>query len=369
MTDYLPHVATVPFALGCPEDLPATVPAVEAARPPAAEALAARLSDPAARVGPHQLLEAVRAARAELGPVAGTRITDDPRESRPNRDNDRAFGIERHQGPPLSLMLAGLLAACEGVLELVGDQGTGLDKSDWQDLVDGFDAVALWTASPHRVPERLPAPPPRDVGRSSPMDGLRRWVRGHHVFMVFAQGCALAVSGMTAAVEDGDRETAAVAAAVATRMMRASRAALRFAGDATETQYQDEIRPTLMPPVAPPQMSGLRWRDHEALVRALTASGPAWASLAEDRPDLLAAFRSALDDTYDAHKGVCGHFVGSESPSLLATARSHRPAVGVIEQFHRIRAGLLPQPPGPSRPAAGAGTKGTDPDTGGEGEK
>ncbi|MFG2651373.1 hypothetical protein [Streptomyces sp. NPDC048436] len=344
MTDYLPDVATVPFILGRPEDLPDSIPAIEAAVPGTAVALAARISDPAARTGLGALRAAVAAARGDLGPVSGTPIGEDAQETRPNRDNDLAFGIERRRGEPLSLLLAALLAACEGALELVDDQGTGLDSGDWQDLVDGFDVSARWIASPRQVPGRLPAPAPRPVRRSSPMDGLRRWVRGHHIFMVFAQGCCLAVSGLAAAERDGDREAAAVAAAVATRMMRASRAALRFAGDATETQYQGEIRPTLMPPVAPPQMSGLRWRDHEALVRALGAAGSAWAWLGAEQPGLLEAFRSALDTTYDAHKGVCGHFVGSQSPSLLATTRSGRPAVGVIEQFHRIRADLLPDP-------------------------
>lgn len=359
MTDYLPLVATVPFVLARPEDLPTTVPAIEAARPRGAHALAARLSQPGAHTDLRALLEAVRAARGELGRTDGTRIADDPQESRPNRDNDEAFGIERHRGEPLSLLLAALLAACEGALEVVDDQGTGLDADDWQDLVDGFDVTARWTASPRREPGPLAVPPAGTVRRTSPRDGLRRWVRGHHIFMVFAQGCALALSGMAAAEADGDRDTAAAAAAVATRLMRASRAALRFAGDATDAQYQQEIRPTLMPPVAPPQMSGLRWRDHEALVRALGTAGSAWASLGAERPELLEAFRSALDATYDAHKGVCRHFVGGESPSLLATERSQRPAVGVIDQFHRMRADLLPGSAEASGPAArpGAGRK------------
>ncbi|MGW7081639.1 hypothetical protein [Streptomyces sp. NPDC054866] len=348
MTDYLPDVATVPFVLARPEDLPATIPAVEAARPATAAALATRLADPAARTGPGPLRAAVAAARGALGPVHATPIGEDPRESRPNRDNDLAFGIERHAGQPLTLLLAALLAAYEGALELVDEQGTGLDPGDWQDLVDGFDVTARWIAAPRRVPGLLVAPAPRPVRRGSPLDGLRRWVRGHHVFMVFAQGCTLALSGMTAAADDGDREAAEGAAAVATRTMCACRAALRFAGDATETQYQGEIRPTLMPPVAPPQMSGLRWRDHEALVQALGAAGDAWAWLGAERPELLDGFRSALDTTYDAHKGVCAHFVGDQSPSLLATSRSGRPAIGVIEQFHRIRADLLPDTGGGS---------------------
>ncbi|MFI9788331.1 hypothetical protein ACIHEI_33205 [Kitasatospora sp. NPDC051984] len=345
MTDYLPEVATVPFPMACPEELPDSAPALVAARPAVLAEVAARLADPADRTGSAGLHAAARAARELLGTVPSDPVGDDPRESRPNRDNDLAFGIERHHGEPVALLSAALLNAQLGVLELADERGTNLDAPDWGELLDGFDVLHGWLADPARLPAQLATPEPDSPGEPAPLDGLRRWVRGHHVFMVFAQGGTIALRSLRAAADAGDEELAATAAAVATRVMRACRAALRFAGDATADQYQAEIRPTLMPPVAPPQMSGLRWRDHEALVADLTDSRDAWSWLAARRPETLADFRSALDDTYDAHKGVCEHFVGRQSPSLLATSRSSRPAVGVIEQFHRLRAGSLPDAP------------------------
>ncbi|MEV7023616.1 hypothetical protein AB0O00_15880, partial [Kitasatospora sp. NPDC093558] len=99
MTDYLPEVATVPFPMARPEDLPTTVPAIAAARPAALAAVAVRLATPVNRVGVPRLRAAARTARAVLGPVPSTPVGDDPGESRPNRDNDLAFGIERHHGP------------------------------------------------------------------------------------------------------------------------------------------------------------------------------------------------------------------------------------------------------------------------------
>ncbi|WP_329032092.1 hypothetical protein OIE71_03860 [Streptomyces sp. NBC_01725] len=347
MTDYLPHVATVPFPMPRPEDLPDDAPAIAAAAPTALAAAVARISDPANRAGLAQLLAASVAARADLGPVPSTLVGDDPRESRPNRDNDLAFGIERHHGDPLTLFVAALLNAQLGILEIAEERGTGLDEASWGDMVAGFDTLLRWPADPTRLPGPLPVPECVRSGKPEPLDGLRRWVRGHHVFMVLAQGGTLAVNSLRAAADAGDEELAAAAAGVASRVMWACRASLQFAGDASPDQYQTEIRPTLMPPVAPPQMSGLRWRDHEALVAALTGSSDAWSWLAERRPDPLEDFRTALDATYDAHKGVCGHFVGRQSPSLLATSRSHRPAVGVIDQFHRLRAGTLPAAPLP----------------------
>ncbi|WP_182604616.1 hypothetical protein [Streptomyces alkaliphilus] len=292
-------------------------------------------------------------ARAEFGRVPSAPVGEDPRESPPNRDNDLAFGIERHVGEPLALLVAAALRAETGIVELIERGGTDLETSAWRDLIAGFDALLCWLATPSRVPEPFPVPgPPGRTDEPEPFDGLRRWVRGHHVFMVLSQGCALALNSMRAAADEKDTELAAPAAAVASRLMWACRAALRFAGEADRQQYRNEIRPTLMPPVAPPQMSGLRWRDHEALVTALGASRASWAWLAGTRPALLEEFRAALDATYDAHKGVCQHFVGGQSPSLLATVRSHRPAVGVIEQFHRLRAGALPEPASGPGPAA-----------------
>ncbi|GAA2658005.1 hypothetical protein [Streptomyces lunalinharesii] len=353
MTDYLHHVATTPFPMARPEDLPTTAAEIRAAaRRTGLAAHTAGLFEPAARTGLPRLVAATQTARDCLGPVPSTPVRDDPQESRPNRDNDLAFGIERRHGDPLALLAAALLHAAHGALELADEQGTGLDGTEWRDLMGGFDVLLRWAAEPCVVSEPPAVPEPTGTGARKPLDGLRRWVRGHHVFMAFAQGCTLALTSLTAAAGDGDEETAAAAAATATRVMWASRAALRFAGDATEDQYQEEIRPTLMPPVAPPQMSGLRWRDHEALVRALGSSRAAWSWLAARRPAALADFRAALDATYDAHKGVCRHFVGDQSPSLLATTRSHRPAVGVIEQFHRIRAGALPGPPESPAPRA-----------------
>ncbi|WP_033325725.1 hypothetical protein [Streptomyces yerevanensis] len=348
MTDYLEHVATVPFRIARPADLPTTIPDLAVVGGAAAARVSELLLAPAARAGLPALCDAVRRAGDELGPVPSTLVTDDPDESRPNRDNDAAFGIERHSGDPAQLLRLALLHALEEVLDLTAASGTGLDEETWRELVDGFDVLLHWLAHPDRVlpadaAARVPAAPAQRV--STPMEGLKRWVRGHHVFMPFSQGCGLALASMSDAAQRGDEDAAVVGARVAIRTMRAARAALCFAGDATATQYQDEIRPTLMPPVAPPQMSGLRWRDHEYLVERLTAAGPAWHWLAARGFEaLLRDFLAALDGAYEAHKEVCAHFVGTASPSLLATARSHRPAVGVIEQFRQIRRSAVSAP-------------------------
>ena len=214
-------------------------------------------------------------------------------------------------------------------------------------LVRGVDHLLDWCADPGIPPRPRPVPVPAGRREPAQYDALRSWVRGHHLFMVLAQGCAMACSCLGDHAERDDTDGALVAAGVATALMWASRGALKYAGDVAQPEYNAEIRPTLMPPVAPPKMSGLRWRDHEALVRELVGSATGWAWLARRDAVPLAAFRDALDETYDAHRGVCEHFVGGQSPSLLANSSSTRSAVGVLNQFRQIRLAQLPELPVP----------------------
>ncbi|WP_199444346.1 hypothetical protein [Umezawaea beigongshangensis] len=344
MVDYLPRVATVPFRLGRPEDLPRTAEGLAAHRDRARLAVA-RIADPRARTDLHALLAAAVETRTALGELPGRRIHDDRAESEANRDNDVAFGIHRVEGPPLPLLVDAAIAALIGVLEPAVVRGSGLDERAWTDLVRGVDHLLDWCADPYASPRSRPVPVAAERGTPATDDALRNWVRGHHLFMVLAQGCAMACACLVDQAARDDAEGAAVSAGVATALMWASRGALRYAGDAAQQEYNAEIRPTLMPPIAPPKMSGLRWRDHEALVRALSGSTAAWAWLADRDEAPLVAFRTALGETYDAHRGVCEHFVGGRSPSLLANADSSRSAVGVLSQFRRIRLAHLPETP------------------------
>lgn len=343
--EYVERVATVPFRLPRPSDLPNTVDRVVAADAERAATIQALLY-PAAPDGAGReaavLLERVAYARAELGPAPGEPVGPDPGESPANRDNDLAFGIVRTRGPAGALLQDAVLASLAGVLEMAVAHGSDVDKPAWDLLNGGFEALIGWLARPRQAPVRHRAAHPGALHRQQPDDALRRWVRGHHVFMTFCQGATVMMSCLQHSAELGALEDAAAAAAAAVALMEGSHGALLYAGDARRTQYREEIRPTLMPPVAPPKMSGLHWRDHEALVAAITAARPAWSVLAGFRPDLLDEYRTALDAAYRAHRDVCEQFVGDRSPSLLATKGSSRYATDVLGQFRRIRLRSLP---------------------------
>lgn len=341
---YLPRVAELPVLLGRPESLPDSVAAL-ACDAGLAGSILDRLSVPVARESLPAYAEALAASRSALAVAVGRRVTDDRAESQPNASNDEAFGIVRMDGAPLPILLATAAQALAGVVDLAVRRGCSVPATEWPKLIGGVEALIAWLATPEVTPRTL-APPPMPPARrpAEPEDALRRWVRGHHLFMVLAEGGCLALSGVTDAARRHDLETAVPAAVTATALMSASQAALHFAGDVGPAEYNAEIRPTLMPPIAPPKLTGLHWRDHEELVRRLRSAAPAWDWLSDSRPELVDAFRASLDAAYRAHRGVCEHFVGDRSPSLLATSRSSRPAGEVIDQFRRLRLDMLPPP-------------------------
>ncbi|MFI6504845.1 hypothetical protein [Nonomuraea typhae] len=341
MQDYLRGVVTEPFTLCRPDDLPGTTRELSAAaalvRPGTR-----MVTGPGARRDLGALLAALGEARSahDRGPV--TPVGEDPAESDLNKANDLGFGILRVRGEPVRVLTDAALRSAAAVLDLAARNGAGFERTTWRRLVGGFDALLLWLADPGRAPAACPVPAPGERQPLEPGSALRRWIYGHHVFMVFSQGCSLSLACLRERAAAGDGTGAAAAAATAVRLMWASQGALSFAGDVAMEDYATEIRPTLMPPIAPPRMTGLHWRDHEALVRELAAARDAWQWLAGSRPELLEEFRSAIDSAYSAHRGVCASFVGDRSPSLLATSRSSRPAVAVLEQFHRRRLDMLP---------------------------
>lgn len=342
---YVAEVATVPFRLGRPEELPTTLDELREAVAERAGEAAHGLAAPAARSALGALLAQARQIRDALPPTGLGPVGEDPQESEANRDNDLAFGIVRTRGPVTELLVDAALAALIGILEVAEEHGSDLDETAWERFLGGFDALFGWLADPHAAPRVLPVPAVGPPGPPVHQDALRRWVRGHHVFMVFAQACALATACLRDSAARGDLPGAEASAGAAVALMRGCQGALLYAGDANREQYNQQIRPTLMPPVAPPKMSGLHWRDHEVLIAGLAGSRDAWEWLAGQGSTQPAAFRAALGEAYDSHIGVCEHFVGDASPSLLAAEGSSRSAVGVIGQFRTIRLRSLPEPP------------------------
>ncbi|MFD8221343.1 hypothetical protein ACFV2U_48785 [Streptomyces sp. NPDC059697] len=288
-------------------------------------------------------LETLRAALITVPLPAGTApVRDDPGESGGNRDNDQSFDIVRVDGERAAILLHSTLNGAELLLDDAVRSGTDLAAEHWRALRHGFAAMlGHLVGFPVPSPEADPGPGPRHAD-GLPRDALRRWVRGHRIFMVLIQGLVIAVDELTDAVDRAETDRAAESLDLAVSLMRASEAALRFAGDFTPEEYEDLVRPTLMPPAAPPGLSGLHWRDHEYLVKRLAEARQLLAAVDPSLVTLRARFREAYAAAYDAHRFVCARFVGDDVGSLLMTPKSKQSAVGVLTQYKRVRLQHIP---------------------------
>lgn len=330
-------IAHAPFILGCPENLPTTE------RELAPCAVMARQILECLEAGPQpqnleQYLATLRDVMAHLPDASTGLMTDDPRENQENRDNDLAFGIERHQGDTVALMIKATLEAAIQTGELVQRSGTSLDHSEWSDMMSVVQTILLAIASPRLLPEsRVLFRAPKSKVEEDDQDPLRRWVRGHLLFMALCQAMNLCTNLLITAARDKDLELACAQAHRLIQLMNISRITLEFSTDLNSQQYVSQIRPTLMPPIAPPKMSGINWRDHVVMIRSMRQSTEAWSFIEQTHPHLAERMRTTLAQVYSAHRGVCEKFVGEENTSLLAKENATNTAGQVLENLKKSR--------------------------------
>jgi len=283
--------------------------------------------------------------RLDLSPRSLTPVADDPEESPGNRANDQTFHIVRVTGPTLPLLVHSTLQGFIALLEEALEAGANLTAAEWARLRTVF-AVLFQTYRGELVSHAaelqtaaLAAPPP--VWRVGEHSALQRWRHGHYMFMVVIQGLVVLFNSLRREIEAGDFGAADALLGATTHIMTGVGPALRFAGDFAYSEYEKEVRPTLMPPAAPPGLSGLYWRDHEYLMKLLGRMRPMLMGLAPPLRHHAQPLHDALASAYESHKLVCSSFVGSERSSLLMASRTQQPAVETLDHFKRVRTQLL----------------------------
>jgi len=266
----------------------------------------------------------------------------DANESQNNRSNDRAFGIVRVRGEAMPILIHSTLQGFVALLEEAIAGGANVNAEDWTRLRSAFHLLfhilrnGSW-AAPDRL--NVPIEPPRAADQQH--SALSRWIRGHHMFMVLIQGLVAAFSSFQEEIEAARLGPARDALRAATCLMVGSGVALHFTGDFPYSDYEREVRPTLMPPLAPNGLTGLYWRDHEYLMKVLTRLRPVFTRFDPFIREQLHSFHEALRQTYGSHKVVCARFVGTAQPSLLMANRIERSAVDTLDHFMRVRLNLV----------------------------
>lgn len=164
----------------------------------------------------------------------------------------------------------------------------------------------------------------------------RRWILGHHLFATLTQGLIFASQALARALRAGLSQEIRRWVDLASSLFRGSAAAMQFTGDFPVEEYQDVIRPSMMPPAAPICLSGLMSADHRLLVKTLHDMRPALQALWEQEPLRHEVLREELAAVYDQHIHVCQRFVGNE-PSLLTAGRTEKSGPDLIRQFRTLR--------------------------------
>lgn len=164
-----------------------------------------------------------------------------------------------------------------------------------------------------------------------------KWIGGHRIFFVLIQGITVALRRFVRAAEREDLVAAAAWLAVATRLFRASAAALRYSADFKREAYDQGIVLTM-----PSGFSGLMNADHAELVEALKTAGPLLRRLKSRLRSEHDAFTQAQLLAHSAHVGVCARFGGSDRPSIHQLSNgSPKTAVEVLDRLGTSRINLV----------------------------
>lgn len=265
-------------------------------------------------------------------------ITEDENETLHNKFNDEAFNIVRVNGNIMNVLAYSSVKAYSLMLEDVIEGGTSLNAIEWGEFLYAFKTIFRMYADPtSKFRINKTSKQPLKITKNIEIESYKRWVNGHYVFMVIIQALNIALNCYLSTLNT-DLIKSRSYLKKATFLMNASAYALKYAGDFSRQSYMKKVRPTLMPPISPPELSGLNWRDHEYLIK--NCFKRLKASLLIKDPFLtqvIKEFKISLAKTYDSHKYVCGKFIGQNDSSLL----TRKPAVDVIDNFKKSRLHML----------------------------
>src|SRR5215212_4947442 len=249
--------------------------------------------------------------------------------------HDHSQGIHVHS----------VLRAYEELLEEMLEGGTTLTSRQSYQLRAAFDSMLLFLNGDFATtpaPEEAHLASTRWRAGQQP-DPLARWIRGHHIFLVLIQSVITAVNCFIDAYNARELKLSVDILDMTTRLFDGCSASLHFTGDFLPSEYQNTVRPSMMPPNVPPGMSGVLARDHEYLMHLLRGQKQLFGNLDDCLSENYRKFVSAFENTYQAHKLVCSRFVGDERPSLLnrdeadaAVAVLEKVKMSRLKSFHRF---------------------------------
>jgi hypothetical protein len=321
-----------------PRDLPERWDGFASLPPPASASLAGVLE----ATSEQEKLHCLRGAVAATLPHSQIEVAShDTNIGRADAiDHDRYCHVVRVRGDTYRIYVSGIVQVYAGLIEDLTTEVSSIAADGRARLYTALDTIlsaALWPATGrHEVLAW------NGMGRGTrPVVGLRRWINGHQVFLVIIQGLIGECRRLVQALGDRHHEGTNETFDRLSDLLNGSAVALRFTGDFPPADYEDVVRPSMMPPLAPAGMSGLLSSDHAHLIKLMSALKCKLVTLDPACAEAYQRFRDALSGAYDAHLFVCERFTGRK-PSLLTVLNAETAAVEVLNRFKRSRLAMLP---------------------------
>ena len=338
------ELSIAPLHLLVPEDLPEEW---DAFLPLPASVLTALKGVLTAILEKEKLHHLRKAAMAlQVGPWEEVRSHKTSMDRADAMDHDRYFHVVRVRGDSRRIYVSGIVQVYLGLIEDLISEVSSTPIGDRIYLYTALDTILSATMGASGIRRTTVDNAIRGM---RPVVGLRRWIRGHQVFLVIIQGLIREYLCLFRALGDGHPDGVREGFDRMAALLKGSAAALRFTADFSAVDYNEVVRPSMMPPVAPAGMSGVLSSDHAQLIKLISTLKGKLAALDPDCVSAYCGFRDALSDTYDAHLFVCERFTGREKPSLLTVLTAETAAVEALDRFKRNRLGLLPESVGCER--------------------
>ena len=172
---------------------------------------------------------------------------------------------------------------------------------------------------------------------------LETWKSFHWSFFVNTQGLIICLGRFEEALDKGDLQEANLELATAASLLEASGAAMELAGSFSRQDYENVVRPSMLPPeVSEDNFSGLMSWDHSTLIQQWKKLRPKFTHLPPELEDTHRDFVSAYQQLAISHRAVCQRFGGDEGGSIRNDSEI---ATEVLDRLESNRRSLI-QPSG-----------------------
>ncbi len=143
------------------------------------------------------------------------------------------------------------------------------------------------------------------------------WKRYHWLFFVFLQGNILCMLHLKKEMRKENMIQVGAMLKSMSQLMLASGASMLFAGASQPQEYENEIRPTMMPPhVNSPEFSGIMSYDHAYLINLWNKEKKLFKLIPSFLSSAYEEFLDAHKFLALAHKFVCQKYGGNRTGSL-----------------------------------------------------